>query len=171
MTLDPERADLLQEIEILPLVSAAVAFKTPAPVQAFGCLIAPSEKRRALGVLLNGCIFPGRGRTETWILGGAANPEIVEKSDEEIIETIVEERRTVLGAQGSDIEGYRITRWPKALPHYTIELERNLPGLQGLRNGVILIGNYLGDIGLARILERASRLPDEINEGLKEALP
>ena len=71
-------------------------------------------------------------------------------------------RMGVLGAERSTVEGHRITRWPEALPHYTVDLERVLPQLQGMKNGVILIGNYLGDIGLARILERAARLPEEI---------
>ena len=72
--LDPERAELLREVELLPLMSVTVAFETPTSVRGFGCLFPPRENRFALGVLMNDCIFPGRvqkGYSETWIFGGA----------------------------------------------------------------------------------------------------
>jgi protoporphyrinogen oxidase len=49
-----------------------------------------------------------------------------------------------------------ITRWPAALPHYSIELERNLSTLPPAPPQVGLVGNYLGRIGLSGIIERAA---------------
>ena len=81
------------------------------------------------------------------------------KSDREVIELIQSERVNALGATNAEPVGYRITRWPEAIPHYTLELERNLPRIRGMRENVALVGNYLGQIGLAKILETAAELP------------
>lgn len=166
--LDPLRAEKLRKIEILPLVTATVAFSQPTPVRGFGCLFPPIENRRALGVLMNESIFAHRvqsGYSETWILGGAhkESERILSMSDGEILRLIQEERVIALKASpDEEPKGVRMTRWPRALPHYTVEVEALLPHLSGLRENVVLIGNYLGQIGLAKILESALHLPHEI---------
>jgi protoporphyrinogen oxidase len=58
----------------------------------------------------------------------------------------------------------RLTRWPSALPHYTIELERILTTLPAAPQNVALVGNYLGRVGLAKILERAAFVADDLGK-------
>jgi hypothetical protein len=55
-----------------------------------------------------------------------------------------------------------VTRWSRALPHYTIELEKILTDLPPPPKNIALVGNYLGRIGLAKILERAAFVADEV---------
>lgn len=165
--IDSERADRLRKVELLPLMTVTVCFEEPLPTRGFGCLFPPIENRNALGVLMNECIFPGRvqrGFSETWIFGGAhgKSREMLLKSDEEVIATIQKERVSAFGAKAAQPIGYRITRWPEAIPHYTVDLERNLPQIREMRGNVTLIGNYLGQIGLAKILESATELPAQI---------
>ena len=50
------------------------------------------------------------------------------------------------------------------LPHYSIELERVLTTLPALPPNMQLVGNYLGRIGLAKILERAAYVVDHFSE-------
>lgn len=165
--LDPSRAEACAKVELAPIVSVAVAFRDPPEAQGFGCLFPPVEGHEALGVLMNNFIFPGRalkGFLETWIFGGARadRRQLMALGDQEMLDKTIDERQSTLGASGEHF-GFRVTRWPRALPHYTVELEESVAEMRGLRRNVILIGNYLGDIGLARILERASRLPPEIS--------
>jgi protoporphyrinogen/coproporphyrinogen III oxidase len=166
--IDPLRAEACRSVELVPVITASISFSEGCEsAKGFGCLFPPVENRRALGVLLNNYIFPNRssnGFMETWILGGArANrDELMALSDQAIVQTADEERRLCLGGQGKVID-CKITRWPAALPHYTRELEASLGEMSGMRKNLILIGNYLGDIGLARILERAERLPREVS--------
>ena len=168
----PVSADLaaaLKSFEVSGLVTATLFFREKS-LEGFGCLFPKSEQRPVLGVLIPTDIFPNRSRdfvAETWMLGGArgataADPaEILRLPDEEIIALIVRERERAFGQAASPI-GHLVTRWSHAIPHYTVELERALPRLlQGDKN-IFLHGNYLGQIGLAKILERASGLPDEI---------
>jgi oxygen-dependent protoporphyrinogen oxidase len=166
-SLDPVRAEACRNVELVPIISVAVGFKeAPPEIRGFGCLFPPVEGRKALGVLMNSFIFPNRstkGFSETWIFGGArANAqELMAIPDREVIEMAVCERLATLNATG-EFSGYRVTRWPAALPHYTLALEETLPEMLGFRRNVVLVGNYLGEIGLARILERAAGLPSEL---------
>ena len=58
--------------------------------------------------------------------------------------------------------GYRVTRWPEAIPHYSVDLELALPVLERGADNLFLHGNYMGHIGLAKILDRAAALPQQL---------
>src|SRR5581483_7946726 len=49
-----------------------------------------------------------------------------------------------------------VNRRPSAIPHYTIELERSLTNLPAPPPNIVVVGNYLGRIGLAKLIERAA---------------
>ena len=154
-TVAPDAAHTLSRVETLPLVSATLFFsptKNSMRPKGFGVLFAHGV---ALGVLLNDWIFAGRTKnfSETWILGGAHRRDVVKLSDEQIVDEILREREKVFLERQRPLEA-RITRWPEALPHYTVEWERELSDLQ-LPEGIYLVGNYLGRIGLTQIVELA----------------
>ncbi|HEY3102262.1 MAG TPA: hypothetical protein VGJ69_01640, partial [Pyrinomonadaceae bacterium] len=54
------------------------------------------------------------------------------------------------------------TRWPNALPHYSVGLEKILSQLPAPPPNIALVGNYLGRIGLAKILERAAWVVENV---------
>jgi oxygen-dependent protoporphyrinogen oxidase len=61
---------------------------------------------------------------------------------------------------------YRIHRWKNALPLYDVELEKVLRDLKKLPKDLYLHGNYMGGIGLSKILDRSKELAEEIaNDG------
>jgi len=154
----PELAHALSRIQMLSLATVTCFYPPDAAkLKGFGCLFPRDQSFRSRGVLFNDFIFTGRGpaHAETWIFGGALDPEVVELTDEEFAKTIAEERQRFYGRHDGALE-MRVTRWPNALPHYTIELERILTTLPAPPPNVWLVGNYLGKIGLAKILERAA---------------
>ena len=57
-----------------------------------------------------------------------------------------------------NLQFYKTTRWPEVLPNYGIKLEQALEEAY-LPSYLYLHGNYMGGIGLSRLLERASELP------------
>lgn len=152
----------LGEVESLGLVTVTLFYQNRPPLAGFGCLFPRSEKVRSLGVLWNPCIFEGRSsvHSETWILGGASDPEILDKSDNEVLRVIEEDRSRLFGLRESSLQS-EITRWPKALPHYTLEWEKALETLRPKKR-IYLHGNYLGRIGLSQILERSKLLAEKI---------
>ena len=175
--LDSERASALAQVELLPVLSATVFFDSAVRRAAgFGCLFPPAETRPALGVLMNSYIFRDRAKTgfsETWIFGGALahSNSMLALDDQEII-TVIEKQRGECFLTVSERLSARVTRWPQALPHYTTDLEKILPIIQRNRQNVFLIGNYTGEIGLSRILEKAKLLARQVHlEGESESPP
>lgn len=164
-TSHPDLSKTLREIQMSPLVTVTVFFKASQIRKVgFGCLIPRGQSLRTLGVLMNSYIFPNRSRTynETFILGGGTDPEIVELSDEELKQRIREERLKIFGDE-LEILHCEITRWPQALPHYDLNLEKLLPKIKAPAR-LYLHGNYLGGIGLSKILGRSQQLAEEIQK-------
>jgi protoporphyrinogen/coproporphyrinogen III oxidase len=154
----PELSRQLEKIEMLPLVTATCFYSSPsANLRGFGCLFPRGQGFRSLGVLLNTCIFEGRGpaHSETWILGGALDRDVLHLDDNSLQQLIAREREHLYGRHEETL-GVHLTRWPEALPHYSTELERVLTTLPTLPRDVGLVGNYLGRIGLTGIIERAA---------------
>jgi oxygen-dependent protoporphyrinogen oxidase len=162
----PELSRALDKIEMLSLATVT-CFYPPgaAQLKGFGCLFPRDQGFRARGVLFNDFIFEGRGPAhgETWIFGGALDPEAVALTEADFAESIAAERERFYGRRDEAL-AMQVTRWPRALPHYTIELERILTILPAPPKNVALAGNYLGRVGLAKILERAAFVADELGK-------
>ncbi len=74
----PETAKILDSIEMLPLLRVTAFYPASEnTIPGFGILFPRKQGIRALGVLFNTNIFPGRGEghSESWIYGGANDPE------------------------------------------------------------------------------------------------
>lgn len=154
----PEVGRQLARIEMIPLLTATCFYSPQAArLEGFGCLFPRDQGVRPLGVLFNSCTFDQRGphHSETWIFGGALDREAIDLPEAEIREAIAQARYRLLGEKADPL-GVYLTRWPDALPHYTVELERVLKSLPPLPPNLRLVGNYLGKIGLAGIVERAA---------------
>ena len=93
-------------------------------------------------------------RSETWILGGALDRAVIDVSDEELIAQVTSEHQRLTSSRNVPVE-VRVTRWRKALPHYTTDLELIINHRAILPGEILLVGNYLGKIGLTRIAEQA----------------
>lgn len=162
----PELALKLSRVEMLPLVTATLFFDLDSRIRpGFGTLFPPREGFHALGVLSNHSIFPGRSEkiSETWILGGALQPGAASWLENEILEKIREDRKRLRGYDEKPL-GSLVTRWNPAIPHYTTKLERLLEGenFERFDSGIYCFGNYLGALGLAKLVERADRLAKRI---------
>jgi len=163
----PDVAVQLAGIEMLSLLTVTCFFDpAAAQLKGFGCLFPRDQGFRARGVLFNTSIFEGRGpaHAETWIFGGALDGNIVSLSDDEIRETVLSDRGRFYGSADTPLAMY-MTRWPGALPHYSVELERNLASLRPPPPNIALVGNYLGRIGLAKIVERAAFVVENVATG------
>jgi oxygen-dependent protoporphyrinogen oxidase len=164
----PKLSESLRQIEMMPLVTVTCQYDlTAAKLKGFGCLFPRHEGFRARGVLFNEYIFEGRGpaHSETWIFGGALDPGIVGMSDRELVQLIATERKRLYGEDHEPI-GIHLTTWPQALPHYSIDLEGILTTLPAPPANVGLVGNYLGRIGLAKLVERAAFVVKEFRKAL-----
>jgi oxygen-dependent protoporphyrinogen oxidase len=140
----------------------------------FGVLIPRSEKYRTLGIVWNSSLFPDRGgegrSTLTSFVGGATDPEIVEKRDEEILAIVQDESARILAITGQPIVS-RVWKHPKALPQYNLghghtvqavrESERAIPGL-------FFVGNYLEGPSLGKCVDGGSQAAESVRAYLRD---
>lgn len=93
-------------------------------------------------------------------VGRAGEEEIVEKSDEEIVQTVLNDLNQIMEIEGHP-EFYRITRWREAMPQYEVghrnRFEEVQTGLRSKMPGVFLAGASYGGVGL----------PDCIDQGVE----
>jgi oxygen-dependent protoporphyrinogen oxidase len=163
----PDVAAELGVIQMLSLLTVTCFFdSSAAKLEGFGCLFPRDQGFRSRGVLFNSSIFEGRGpaHAETWIFGGALDSEVVGLSDDQIRDAVFSDRQRFYRKADTPL-AVHITRWPNALPHYTVALERTLSRLPAPPPNIALVGNYLGRIGLAKILERAAYLVENVANG------
>lgn len=162
---NPVMAAVLEQCESLAVVSVTLFFeKQDTDLDGFGCLFPNSQGFHSLGVLFNSSVFDNRSphRSETWILGGATNPEIVACSDEQILDMIRSDRILMSGDDARPLD-FKINRWARAIPHYTVDWECALRQLK-VEPPLYLHGNYLGALGLAGINARSLDLAKNIKE-------
>jgi oxygen-dependent protoporphyrinogen oxidase len=165
--LAPDVATQLGSIEMLSLLTVTCFFdQAAAQIEGFGCLFPGDQGFRARGVLFNTSIFEGRGpaHAETWIFGGALDGNILTLTDDQVRETVLSDRERFYRKADTPL-AMHITRWPNVLPHYSVELERTLASLPAPPPNIALVGNYLGRIGLAKILERAAYVVENLASG------
>lgn len=165
---EPQISQGLAQIPTSSLLNITVHF-TKSALDGFGCLVPRGENVRVLGVLMDSCIFDRGTSTasETWIYGGATDPDILRLSDDELIDLLLKERKRLFG--GNELAlAFRIHRWPQGLPDYNTDLEQVLeqlrPKLHDLerQKRIYVLGNYLGGIGLSKILDRAEELIERL---------
>ena len=158
----PPLASTLSGIAYASLAVVATAYhkkQAGAALDGFGVLIPRSEKHRTLGIVWNSSLFAGRApegqMVLTSFLGGATDPEIVAKTDDEIAAIVQDEHRRILGITGAPIAS-AVWKHEKALPQYNLghghavqairEAERATPGLY-------FAGNYLEGPSIGKCVE------------------
>lgn len=146
-------AAALQQVKMLPLVTATAFFEPgPSDVRGFGVLF-PRGSARARGALFNSDTFAHRStvRSETWIYGDA---RALEDDDAGIQRAIERDRRDTRVGSGALI-GLHVTRVPTALPVYGHAILGVREACASLPPWLGVCGNYAGTVGVAALITRA----------------
>lgn len=154
---DAQLADALSGIEY---ASAAVVVSghrladIANPLNAFGLVVPAIEKRQVLAVSFSSRKFPGRAPEGRVLLrtfvGGAMQPELMQKSDDELIEITRRELSEILDIHGRENFAV-VTRYNQAMPQYHVgHLERvdKIHELAAAHSGLILAGNAYQGVGI-----------------------
>lgn len=93
------------------------------PIDGFGFVVPAVEGRRLIAASFSSYKFPGRAPEDRLLLrifvGGALQPELVERDDQELIALVREELAELVGLSG-DPEFARVARWPQRMPQYHV---------------------------------------------------
>jgi oxygen-dependent protoporphyrinogen oxidase len=134
----------------------------------FGFLVPRSEGLRVLGTVWNSSLFPGRAPENmacfTSFAGGASDPELFSKSDDEIAEIICGEVGRILGITGSPLT-YLVNRYTRALPQYNLghfEIISALGGAASAIPGLFLAGNYLSGPSIGSCIDQANQTAEAV---------
>jgi protoporphyrinogen/coproporphyrinogen III oxidase len=122
----PDAAAALDGIDYAPVASVAMAYASQGIAHAldgFGCLVPRKEQRRVLGILFNSSMYEGRAGPGqallTTFVGGLRQPQLAGLPEDEIAALVQAEQQLLLGARQPPLF-HRVTRWPRAIPQYTL---------------------------------------------------
>ena len=105
----------------------------------------------------------------TSFLGGATDPQIVSKSEGEIIDIVESDHSKVLGMTGTPV-ATAIWRHLKALPQYNLG---HLHAVEAIRDaqrtapGVFFAGNYLEGPSVGKCVENGFRTAEAVSDYVK----
>lgn len=161
---DERSAELLGSIPFSSSATVPMAFKAedcPFDTKFFGILCPLVENRPVMAITMSSAKWPGRTPDGRVLLrgfvGGPRNQEIMEKSDEELIEIVRQQLVDVVGLKPDARPLFaRVFRWTMGMPQYTMghldrmdELEARTADIAGLG---LAGGSYRG-VGIPNCLE------------------
>jgi oxygen-dependent protoporphyrinogen oxidase len=119
----------MAELREVPHASVASLFlgyrrdQVAHPLDGFGLLVPPKEKRSFLGVTFSSSVFPGRAPDGhvalTVMAGGVLQPEMAALSAADLLAAVKPDLQSLLGAKGEPVF-QRHTAWPRAIPQYNL---------------------------------------------------
>jgi oxygen-dependent protoporphyrinogen oxidase len=138
------------------------------PLDGFGYLVNYLEREIVLGVLFSSTLFSGRapeGKVMLSVIGiGDGKNELFLRSDEEIIERIIQNIKIPLGITGTPEIILRF-RTENAIPQYYIghrELVCKAEEVMREHKGVYIGGNCLYGISVADCMKRSMQIAEDI---------
>lgn len=164
-------AALMADAVVAPVAVVGIggrAADVPIPA-GFGALIGPDTDVRVLGVLMESQYAPGRApelhHLAKGIYGGAADPDVLTRSDDELVALMIDETSRVIGTRVQP-SWTRVVRHDPGIPQYNVghvgwmkklnDAVANHPGLH-------LTGWGYRGIGVSGFGLEAARLADRIN--------
>jgi oxygen-dependent protoporphyrinogen oxidase len=154
----PEAASALDSVESVSMVVLNLGFKRTDvghALDGFGFLAPHHETEFPLmGVLWADSIFPHHAPADHRLLrvffGGARDPDAINRSDQELLDTAQPELRRLLQVAGEPVL-VDVCRYPAAIPQYNLGYRKKVDRLNTLidaRPDLHLVGNYLEGVSL-----------------------
>ncbi len=169
--IDPDTYEILKRIEYSPLAVVYTGFKREDirhPLDGIGCMVPSKEGGSILGTLWNSALFSGRAPEErvalTNYVGGKRHPEMVEKSDKELLDLTLPDLKNMLDIK-RDPGFVSITRYNRAIPQYSIGHQNVLKRIENMPDripGLYITGNYLRGISVRDCISYGAKLATRI---------
>ncbi|CAN1762450.1 Protoporphyrinogen oxidase 1, chloroplastic [Linum perenne] len=180
-------AEELSKFYYPPVAAVAISYPKEAirpecliggELKGFGQLHPRSQGVETLGTIYSSALFPNRTPAGRVLLsnyiGGATNPEILSKTESQLVEAVDRDlRKMLIKPEAKDPLKLGVKVWPKAIPQFLIghldTLESAKSGVKdkGLQ-GLFLGGNYASGVALGRCVEAAYETAAEVTEFLSQ---
>ncbi len=134
------------------------------PLDGFGLLVPPIERRSVLGVLFSSTLFERRAPDDhvglTVMVGGALRSELGRMENEQLLGLVRRELADLLGVEGEPVFIRRHT-WPEAIPQYNVGYDRFLDTITECETNnpdVFIGGNVRDGVALTACIASGERL-------------
>ncbi|MBM4267791.1 MAG: protoporphyrinogen oxidase [Deltaproteobacteria bacterium] len=156
--LDPTLSARLAEIDYASTAIVSLAFRledVPSPPKAFGVVVPFVEGRSIIAASFSSVKYEGRAPENRLLVrtfvGGALQPELLERDDANLLRLVRSELRDLLGIRGEPVFE-RVHRWPASMPQYRVGHGARVTQIEKLallHPGLALAGNAYHGVGLA----------------------
>ena len=171
--IDEKVAARLTEIPVSSSATVPIAFRAedcPFDTKWFGLLCPVIENRPLMAITMSSSKWPDRAPEGTVLmrgfLGGPRNQEIMERSDEELIEIVRAQMVDMLGVKPDAKPIFaRVFRWTKGMPQYTIgHLDRvaDIEERVGAIPGLALAGGSYRGVGIPNCIESGEKAVSKV---------
>lgn len=164
--IDPEVSKVLNSIYYPPVAEIVLGYAKEninRVLDGFGYLIPEKEKRKILGTIWSSTIFPNRApqgyELFTTFVGGSRNPDLLENSDEKLLDITNSEVKNLIGISGDPVFK-KIIRWEKAIPQYKLGYYKTIASIEKFEQnfgGAFICSNYRGGISVGDCVMSAER--------------
>jgi oxygen-dependent protoporphyrinogen oxidase len=171
-------APLADELEAIPYASTAtvnIAYRredVAHPLDGFGFVVPHVERRSLIACSFSSVKFAGRAPEGHILLrafvGGALQPEMFERPEEEIVSGVCRDLRDLLGVRGAPLFTH-VEKWPRSMAQYHVShparverIRRRLERLPNLR----LAGNAFEGAGLPDCIRTGEEAAQRLFTGL-----
>jgi oxygen-dependent protoporphyrinogen oxidase len=176
----PDAAAALAAIPYAPVATVASAYSAADiahPLDGFGCLVPRRAGLRVLGVLFSSTMFEGRAPAGsvllTTFIGGQRQPELPGLPEADIAAVAHEEHQVLLGARARP-RFQEVTRWPRAIPQYTLGHLGRVARATAAANalpGVFFVANWKGGVSVGDCIRNGHEGAAEVAAWLLRAVP
>ncbi len=135
-------------------------------ISTFGFVVPPTENRKILAGSFASHKFEGRAADGHVLIrcfiGGALQSELLNRSDDELVQIVIDELTQLIGLSGSP-QVARVVRWNNAMPQYHVghlkrvdRIEQDIAKIPGLA----LVSNALRGVGIAAVVRAAGQVAE-----------
>ena len=165
--LKPSHPSISDQLERIPYASSAVALlaiqrsEIRPKAFCFGVVVPKMENRDCLAISLTSEKYHGRCPSDLVLvrvfMGGAIRPELMDKSDEELLGIARKEVKELLGA-GSLPRWQSLVRWNEAMPQYLVGHTHLIGAIRKSMESdptIRLVGNAFDGVGIPQCVRLA----------------
>lgn len=154
----------LSKLRYAPIVTVTLGFERSQvdhPLDGFGMLVPGVESRTILGSLFSSSLFENRAPEGhvllTSFVGGERNPGLVEKTEDEVRDLVLDDLQPLLGITGRP-KFEHMAKLKHAIPQYELNhqsfLDR-IEKLEGANTGLFFTGNFRSEVSVPGCIEQA----------------
>jgi oxygen-dependent protoporphyrinogen oxidase len=171
--LDSQLAENLSRIEYASSAVITLVYdreQVRRPLDAFGVVVPAIEGRRAIAISFPGTKFshmnPGDRSSIRVFVGGALNPQLVDRDDNELKELAHQEIESLVGVSGRPVESL-VARWRNSMPQYHVghlELVAQIERQAAAHKGLSFAGSGYRGVGIPQCIHSGRGAADRLVE-------